>query len=66
MAIKIQDVLDYLERHPICDKCGDVKTLLGMVREIYIFYSNAETEPTCALCREREQVAFEQGVNWVQ
>lgn len=74
MAIKIQDVLDHLERHPICDQCGDVKTLLGMIREIYVFYNKTETP--CALCREREQVAFEQGVvvgmqlmtevNWVQ
>ena len=73
MAIKIKDVLDYLDQHPICSECGDVKTLLEVIREVYVFYNGTEGD---SLCREREQVAFEQGVvvgmqlmtevNWVQ
>ena len=76
MAIRIHDVLDYLDHHPLCAECDDVKTLLGRIREIYVSHNNTAGEQVCAICAEREQAAFEQGivvgmqlmteVNWVR
>lgn len=44
MSIHIQQVLDYLDDHPICARADSVNSLLEMLHEIYAMHNCLENE----------------------
>ena len=44
MAIHINQVLDYLDTHPICREADSVESLLEMIYQIYAEYNCFENE----------------------
>ena len=43
MSIKINQVLDYLDTHPICQQADNMESLLEMLSDIYLSHSNGNS-----------------------
>ena len=43
MSIHINQVLDYLDTHPICQQADGMESLLEMLADIYLSHSNGNT-----------------------
>ena len=43
MSIQINQVLDYLDTHPICQQADSMESLLEMLADVYLSHSNGNT-----------------------
>ena len=78
MSINIHQVLDYLDETVVCQRADDIHTLMKLLCDAYHFHNQTTVQDlqeklaslgsddpiaaVCGLCRERELLAFSQGV----
>lgn len=44
MSIHINQVLDYLDNHPVCQYADNVESLLEMLHEVYTMHNSIDSE----------------------
>ena len=56
MSVHYNDVLDYLDEHPIYYYEGSIKSLLELVHEFYTMYNSIDSEALRARFRQLEDI----------
>ena len=65
MSIQINQVLDYLDTHPICQQADNMESLLEMLYNTYISFSDSNLQEIYALFR-RLRHCMESLTKWEQ